>query len=339
MILKRNKEGLFIVVIAVSVLLFFFLGLFSGSLKTDFNILKKLFLHYDPSNSVQYAVVHLRIPRLLMTFIVGASLAFAGYLMQIAVRNPLADPYILGTASGAALGANLVFSGLIPAFILDIYTPPVFAFGGALLITMLVMGIARRKNGLDSSILLLSGIALSALSVAVISLLAFLSDSESKLRTIVFWVMGSFERADYAMIPLPAAALFVLSLTFLFLHKHINILLLGAQRARNLGVRSGRLRLVLVLAASLLTALSVACCGTVGFVGLMVPHLIRGIFGVNGKYNVIFSGLSGGTFLMGADLLARAVYPPVGLPVGIITAFAGVPFFVYLLLKSNYRFF
>lgn len=330
---------MFIAVVAVAVLLFFFLGLFSGSLETDFGILKKLLLHYDPSDSVQYAVVHLRIPRLLMTFIVGASLAFAGYLMQIAVRNPLADPYILGTASGAALGANLVFSGLIPAFILGIYTPPVFAFGGALLITLLVMGIARRKGGLDSSMLLLSGVALSALSVAVISLLAFLSDSESKLRTIIFWVMGSFERADYAMIPFPAAALLILSAVFLFLHKHINILLLGSQRARNLGIRSGRLRLVLVLAASLLTALSVACCGTVGFVGLMVPHLVRGIFGVNGRYNMVLSGLCGGAFLMGADLLARAVYPPVGLPVGIITAFAGVPFFVYLLFKSNYRFF
>lgn len=339
MISKKHQEKFFIGTVLVSALLFFFLGLFSGSLKTDFYTLAKLFSNYDPSDTVQYAIVHLRIPRLLMTFVVGASLAFAGYLMQIAVRNPLADPYILGTASGAALGANLVFSGLIPAFILGIYTPPLFAFGGALLITLLVMAIAQRKGGLDSSTLLLSGVAFSALSVAIISLLAFLSDSESKLRTIVFWIMGNFERSDYAMIPFPAIALLILSIIFLFLHKHINILLLGTQRARNLGVRSGRLRFILVVSASLLTALSVACCGTVGFVGLMVPHLIRGIFGVNGKYNVAFSGLCGGVFLMGADLLARVIYPPVGLPVGIITAFLGVPFFVYLLLKSNYRFF
>jgi iron complex transport system permease protein len=316
----------------------FYAGLYIGSFETDFNTLAEVLTNYDSDDKLHYAVVHLRIPRLILAFVTGASLAFSGYLMQAMINNPLADPYILGTASGAALGANFAFFGIIPVMVAGIYMPPLLAFVGAIVVTLVVMVVASQKGTVIPSQLLLGGIAISSLIASIISLMTFLSDTEGKLRNIVFWLLGSFERAQWNMLPLPITALLIAVPLFIFMSKQINILLLGEGRAYNLGLNVASLRLTVLLSSALLTALVVAASGPIGFVGLLVPHLIRALFGVNYRLNILYTSWIGGLFMLSCDLLARVIYPPAGIPVGIITSFLGIPFFVYLLSKKNYRF-
>jgi iron complex transport system permease protein len=313
-------------------------GLFIGSFETSGAVIRQTFLHFNPNDATQYAIVYLRLPRLIMAFLVGGALAFSGYIIQALVNNPLADPYILGTASGAALGANLVFFGIIPISVAGMYLPPVFAFLGAFMVTFTAIAIAYKKGRIVPSQLLLGGIALSSLLTAITSLLTFLSDSEGKLKTIIFWTLGSFERSQWSDVPLLGVVTVCFAVLFTLLHKQIAILLLGENRAYHLGLDISRLRWLILTAMALTTGVAVATVGTIGFVGLVIPHIVRGIFGVSHRYNSLFATWIGGIFMLSCDLLARLVYPPAGLPIGILTSFLGVPFFLYLLLKKDYRF-
>jgi iron complex transport system permease protein len=313
-------------------------GLFVGSFQTDFGTLQGAIFSYDPEDPAHFAIIHLRLPRLLLAFVVGGGLAFSGYLIQAMVNNPLADPYILGTASGAALGANIAFFGWLPTVALGFYLPPVFAFAGALGVTLAVVAMAYRKGYIVPTQLLLGGVAVSSLITATNGLLAFLSDTEGKLKTIVFWILGSFERAQWSDIPVPLFALGLSSLLFLFMHKQLALLLLGESRARHLGLNVSRLRWLVLITASLVTGVAVATSGAIGFVGLMMPHLIRGLLGAGGRWNTLLTAWAGGVFIVACDLMARLIYPPAGLPIGILTSFIGVPFFLYLLIRRDYRF-
>ncbi|RDV13147.1 iron ABC transporter permease [Pontibacter diazotrophicus] len=314
------------------------LGLQVGSFESDLGTLTEALLHYNPNDTTHFVLVHLRLPRLLLALVVGASLALAGYLMQAMVNNGLADPYLLGTASGASLGAIIVFFGFVPITLLGIYMPPIFALAGAFLVTLVVVMLGYRKRQLIPSQLLLAGIAISALGTSIVGLLTFLSDSESKLRTVIFWSMGSFERASWAMLPYPAVALLLALLLFVYYQKHLNILLLGEERAQALGVQVARTRWVILITVSVVTGFAVATSGPIGFVGLIIPHVTRGLMGTTGRSNLLFCAFVGGFFMLLCDLLSRLLYPPAGLPIGIITSFFGVPFFVYLLIRKNYNF-
>lgn len=314
------------------------LGLQVGSFESDLGTLAEVLLHYNPDDTTHYVLMHLRLPRLLLALVVGASLALAGYLMQAMVNNGLADPYLLGTASGASLGAIIVFFGFVPITLAGIYMPPIFALLGAFVVTLVVVVLGYRKRQLIPSQLLLAGIAISSLGTAIVGLLTFLSDSESKLRTVIFWSMGSFERASWAMLPYPAVALLLALLLFVFYQKHLNILLLGEERAQALGVQVARTRWVILATVSVVTGFAVATSGPIGFVGLIIPHVTRGLMGTTGSSNLLFCAFVGGFFMLLCDLLSRLIYPPAGLPIGIITSFFGVPFFVYLLLRKNYNF-
>lgn len=313
-------------------------GLFVGSFETDFSTLRQVLLAYNPDDPTQFAVVHLRLPRVILAFLVGGALAFSGYLIQAMVNNPLADPYILGTASGAALGGNLAFFGWLPVAGIGLYLPPLFAFAGALAVTLLVVTLAYRKGYIVPTQLLLGGVAVSSLITAVNSLLAFLSDSEGKLKTIVFWILGSVERAQWSDVPLLGVVLLLANGLFAFLHKQLGLLLLGESRAYHLGLNVSRLRWLVLMAASLVTGIAVATAGAIGFVGLMMPHLVRGLQGAAGRWNTLLATWAGGVFVVACDLLSRLIYPPAGLPIGILTSFVGVPFFLYLLVKKDYRF-
>ncbi|MHA6248987.1 FecCD family ABC transporter permease [Pontibacter sp. CAU 1760] len=332
------SRALFFLGAFLLILLVLVLGLQVGSFESDLYTLADAFLHYDPANTTHFAILHLRLPRLLLALVVGASLALAGYLMQAMVNNGLADPYLLGTASGASLGAIIVFFGFVPITVLGIYMPPIFALLGAFAVTLIVVALGYRKRQLIPSQLLLAGIAISSLGTAMVGLLTFLSDSESKLRTVIFWSMGSFERATWAMLPYPAVALLSALLLFVYYQKQLNILLLGEERAQALGVPVARTRWVILGTVSLVTGFAVATSGPIGFVGLIIPHVTRGLMGTTGQTNLLFCAFVGGFFMLLCDLLARLLYPPAGLPIGIITSFFGVPFFVYLLLRKNYNF-
>ncbi|MBB6612174.1 iron ABC transporter permease [Pontibacter sp. Tf4] len=314
------------------------LGLQVGSFESDLSTIAEAFLNYNPDNTTHYAIVHLRLPRLLLALVVGASLAFCGYLMQAMVNNGLADPYLLGTASGASLGAVLVFFGFVEITVGSFYMPPVLAMAGAFIVTLVVVILGYRKRQLIPAQLLLAGIAISSLCTAMVGLLTFLSDSESKLKSVIFWSMGSFERASWTLLPYPAVALIVALILFAFLQKQLNILMLGSERAQALGVQVSHTRWAILAAVSIVTGFAVATSGPIGFVGLIVPHVTRGLLGTTGRSNLLFCAFVGGLFMLLCDLLSRLIYPPTGLPIGIITSFFGVPFFVYLLSRKNYKF-
>ena len=315
-----------------------FWGLSIGSFKASYGDIVQALVHYNPDNQVHFAIVEFRLPRLLLALLVGGSLAFSGYLMQAMVNNALADPYILGTASGASLGAAMSIGGFILTSWGGLYLPPLFALTGAFLVTLLVIALGYRKGQIIPSQLLLAGIAVSSFLTAMVGLFTFLSGSESALRSILFWSMGDFGRADWHLLPYPAAGLVAALGLFLFLQKELNILLLGAERAATLGVPVARTRWLMLATVSVLTGFSVALAGSVGFVGLIIPHVTRGLLGLTHKLNLLLCALLGGLFMMGCDIIARLIYPPAGLPIGIITSFIGVPFFVYLLLKKSYKF-
>ncbi|MFN6945018.1 MAG: FecCD family ABC transporter permease, partial [Cytophagaceae bacterium] len=277
-------------------------------------------------------------PRVLLALAIGGSLALSGYLMQAMVNNPLADPYILGTASGASLGVNLSYM-ILPAFLAgSFFTVSLSAFTGALGITFLAVIISWKSGKIIPDRLLLTGIALSSMSVSLISLMIYLSDNDSKLKSVVYWSLGSLERSSWEYVPLAFVALIVATISFSFMYKHLNIMLLGESRAQSLGLEIKLFRWIILLSSSFLTGVAVAIAGPVGFVGLMIPHIVRGIFGIQGRYNIIVTVLIGGCYLLLCDIISRILYPPAGIPIGIITSFLGIPFFVYLLSKRNYRF-
>ncbi|MET4106390.1 iron ABC transporter permease [Hymenobacter sp. UYP22] len=311
------------------------LGLRVGSYETDFALLARTLLHYNPQDPTHLVLVELRLPRLLLALLAGAALAVSGYLMQLMVNNPLADPYLLGTASGGALGASITFAFMPVLVVGGVYLPPLAALGGALGVTLLVVVVGSRRGRIMPAQLLLAGVALSSLTTALGGLLTFLAATEEKLRTITFWALGGFERASWAILPYPAVTLLLGLSALWLLQKNLNLLLLGEERAAALGLPVARTRWLLLLIASGLTGCAVALCGPIGFVGLVIPHITRWLLGTVRRGNLLFCALLGGTFMVFCDLLARLLYPPAGLPVGLVTALFGVPFFVYLLRKQG----
>lgn len=307
-----------------------------GSFDTSFSDVIDAILNFDSTNSTHLAIVKLRLPRIFMGFCVGGMLALAGYLMQLMVNNPLADPFILGTSSAASVGANIALIGFFSVF--GVYSSVIMAFLMALGVTILVVLISQHKGFIQPSKLLLGGIAISSLMTTIISLMSYLSNSSNTLKTIIFWVMGSLESANWEAVIISGVVLITSTFYFLLKSNELNMLLLGFSKAKTLGLDERKLRWQVLIGASLLAAVSVAFTGPIGFVGLMVPHFVRAIFGTTHRLNLLNSVLIGGVFVVIADLLSKVIHPPMGLPIGLITSLFGVPFFMYLLSKKDYTF-
>ncbi|QKG53206.1 FecCD family ABC transporter permease [Hymenobacter sp. BRD67] len=334
--MPRTHPGRWLLAGSLLTLLLLLLGLRVGSYATSYAFIIKALRQYDPTDPAQLVLVQLRLPRLLLAWLAGASLALSGYLLQTLVTNPLADPYLLGTASGASLGAIVTYL-FFPALTLGgLYLPPLAALAGGLLATLLVVAIGSRRGRVLPAPLLLGGVAVGALAAAVGSLITFLKADQGNLQAVVFWAFGSFERAGWPVLGYPAAVLAGSLGLLVFLQKDLNLLLLGEERAHALGLPVARLRWIVLALVAALTGGVVALCGPVGFVGLVVPHLTRGLLGTTGRLNLAFCAVLGGGFLLACDLLARLLYPPAGLPVGLVTALLGVPFFVSLLRKKSF---
>lgn len=269
----------------------------------------------------------LRLARALAAFGTGAGLAVAGALMQVLLRNPLADPYILGTSGGAAVAAvSLLLLGAT-GLVVDIG-----AFGGALAATLLVFALARSSGPWNSGRLLLTGVVVAAACGAVISLLLAISP-DSSLRGVLFWLMGDF---GYASDPRPVLAVAAAGTAAGFMAgRSLDVLATGERQGALLGVAVERLRIGIYCVSSLLTAVAVTTAGIVGFVGLVVPHLVRLLAGSRHRIVVPGAALAGGTLLVLADTLARTVLSPQQLPVGAITAAVGVPVFLVLLARAG----
>jgi iron complex transport system permease protein len=274
-------------------------------------------------------LAELRLARALAAFGTGAALAVAGALMQVLLRNPLADPYILGTSGGAAVVALALMMAGATGLIIDLG-----AFGGALGATFLVFALARSGGAWQSGRLLLTGVVIAAACGAAISLLLAISP-ESGLRGLLFWLMGDFADVTDAR-PVLAVAAAGTAVAFASA-RSLDVLATGERQGALLGLEVDRLRLGIYGLGSLLTAVAVTTAGIVGFVGLVVPHLVRTVGGSSHRVVVPGAALAGGTLLVMADLLARTLVSPRQLPVGAITAAVGVPVFLALLARSGQR--
>ncbi len=312
------------------------LALASGSVWLPPDEVLRLLFAPDASSASQ--VLHtLRLPRALAAFGVGGLLAVAGALMQVLLRNPLADPYVLGVSGGASVGALLALLLAGAAWWIE-----VGAFAGALLSIVLVFALAQRDLSrmdttarLDSAPrLLLTGVMLAALWSAVITVLLMLAP-EARLRGMLFWLAGDLGGSDASLWPLIVLAL--LLLLGWPLARELNVLLRGAAGAQALGVPVLRLRRIVYGLASLATAVAVTAGGAIGFIGLVVPHALRLVMGNDQRSLLPACALAGGTLLLAADTLARTIVAPQQLPVGVITALLGVPTFIALLLHRGGR--
>lgn len=287
---------------------------------------------------VDTIVWQIRGPRVALAGLVGGGLAVVGVAMQALVRNPLAEPYILGISSGASAGAALYFFGLLPPVIALVVSLPVAAFLGGLAAIAVVLAIARTRTGISVARLLLAGVAVSALMASITSFVTFLSPDPDKIRSILFWLLGSLSGTAWNDLWLPLAASTLAVLVLTVLARSLDGLLLGDEPAQNLGIHVERLKRIIVGLTALVTGVLVAQSGAIGFVGLLVPHSVRSLVGVGHRRLVPISFVTGAAFLILADVLCRTVARPSELPVGVVTALFGAPFFLYLLRRSDYQF-
>ncbi|CAN7478970.1 iron ABC transporter permease [Rhizobium sp. LjRoot98] len=284
-------------------------------------------------------ILDIRLPRAVLGLMVGASLAVSGAVMQGLFRNPLADPGLVGVSSGASLGAVLLIvlgsSFFGPLFaIFGFYALPVAAFVGGLITTLLLYKIATRSGQTSVATMLLAGIALGALAGAVTGVLIFMAD-DKQLRDLTFWGLGSLAGANWMKI-LSAGPIILVSLAVVpFLARGLNALTLGEAAAFHMGIPVQRLKNIAIVSVAASTGASVAVSGGIGFVGIVVPHVLRMVIGPDHRYLLPASALLGGTLLIFADMIARTIVPPAELPIGIITAFAGAPFFLWILLRGR----
>jgi len=291
-----------------------------------------------PPEEVDAIVWQIRLPRVLLSLVVGGGLAVVGVAMQALVRNPLAEPYILGLSSGAAAAASSFYLGYLPAFLLAVLTLPLAAFLGGLATITVVYLVARTGNRLSVTRLLLAGVAMSALMASITAFVMLISPEPHRMRAVLFWLMGSFSGTRWSMLATPTLVTFAGMVVLMGLSRPLDALLLGEDPARSLGIPVERLKHLLIVLSALITGVLVAHSGAIGFVGLIVPHAVRSIVGVSHRRVVPLCFAVGGIFLMWADLVARSSLHGQDLTVGIATAIAGVPFFLVLLRSHRYPF-
>ena len=283
-------------------------------------------------------VWQLRMPRVLLALLVGGGLSIIGVAMQTLVRNPLAEPYILGISSGAAAGAALFFLGFLPPLLSQTLSLPLAAFIGGLLSITVVYMVARTGSRVSVARLLLAGVAMSSFMAAITAFVTYASPNPQKLQAVLFWLLGSFSSTHWDLLPLPAIVTGGGLLLMIGLARTLDAMLMGDEPAHSLGVPVEATKRLLIVLAALVTGILVASSGAIGFVGLIVPHAVRTVVGVTHRRLVPLSFLAGALFLLWADVAARVLLPAEELPVGVITAFCGVPFFLVLLRRSEYGF-
>ena len=289
----------------------------------------------DRQESVLLAI---RLPRVLLGLAVGAGLAVSGAVLQALFKNPLADPALIGVSSGASLAVAIfiVFGETFAAAFLltnKTFLLPIAAFAGGLAATVLVYRLGKRRSGLDAATMLLAGIAVNAFVGAGIGLMSFAA-TDAQLRNITFWSLGSLAGATWSNVALAVPLILLAVFLILRLSRQLNVLLLGEAEARHLGVNVGRLKWQAIALVALAVGAGVSVTGAIGFVGLVVPHLLRLTTGSDHRFLLVNSALLGANLLLAADLLARTILIPAEVPIGIITALIGAPFFMWLLFKK-----
>ena len=278
-------------------------------------------------------LLNLRLPRILLACLVGAALSVVGTSFQGIFKNPMADPFVLGVSSGAALGATITMVFLKEIHFFGISMVAFTAFIGAIITTFLVYNIARVGTKVPVATLLLAGIAINYLLSSIISLM--MTFNRDNIEKIVMWTMGSFSTAGWNEVILLFIIIVPSILFIATFSRDLNIMLLGEDSARSLGIDVNGFKKYIFVISTLMVAAVVSVSGIIGFVGLIVPHAIRMIFGSDNRVVIPFSALGGAIFLIVCDTLARVIVPPSEIPVGIITSIFGVPFFIYLLYRTK----
>ena len=310
----------------IAVLLFFVILLIAMALCSGVGVVR-----FDTRSLVASPIFwNLRLPRVVLSVLVGAALSVCGAAYQSVFRNPLTDPYVLGISSGASLGAALAIIYGLDKFL--------WGVGGMALITalltiLLIFKVAGMGNRMHVTTLLLTGVCLTFLITAVISLLMALD--HEKMESIIFWTMGSFASSSWIDVAIVTPVVIIGLVVVLFHSKDLNILLTGSETAQSLGVEVEKVRRRLLFFTTLMVAFCVASCGMIGFVGLVVPHCVRLLCGSDNRRIIPLSIFAGALFLLLCDTAARTMIPPNELPVGSITSLFGAPMFIYLLYKSK----
>ena len=319
------------------------LGLFVSSVQ--FPIMTILHIVLDKSFGIgwleniprneELIIWNIRFPRVLLALCVGASLSLAGAAFQGLLRNPLADPYTIGVSSGAALGAVLVIFFQFTIIGLGSFTLPIVAIVSGFLTLAIVFGLVRLSSrGLAIETIILAGIIVGAFIGSITSLLISLGDRDA-MTQIMYWLYGSVGMRGWSHVQLVIPFMIVGSIILLMHYRELNALALGEEAADHIGVNVKRGKIMILIGASLLTGAAVAVSGSIGFVGLVIPHLVRLLTGPNHRHLLPLSMLFGGSFLILADLLARTLIAPKELPIGVITALVGAPVFAFLLIRER----
>ncbi len=295
------------------------------------------------SSGTMYEIVwNLRMPRVLMGALIGVLLSTCGVVMQATVQNPLADPYILGISSGASLGATfsiMIGASAIFTGVLATMGTAFWAFIGALGAMALVMLLAHMGGGrLTSAKLVLAGCVVGSLCSAFTNMMVYVGKDAENMKTVTYWLLGSMVSARWPKLMLPGIVTAVGLLFFLTQLRTLNTLLLGDEAAITLGVDLSKRRRIYMIVTSLLSAVAVCTCGIVGFVGLMIPHIVRGFAGSDHRFLLPLAALSGGIFLIWADVVARILIANTEIPLGVITSAIGAPIFVYMMVRRSYGF-
>ncbi|EGD50483.1 transport system permease protein [Thermoanaerobacter ethanolicus JW 200] len=315
---------------AFSLLVFtMILSISAGAVKIPLQEILNVFLG-GGSETSRTIILNLRLPRAIESAIVGMGLSVVGTFFQGLLRNPMADPYVLGVSSGAAFGATIA---IILGF--GIFGLSFMAFITSLMTVFFVYTISRTGTRVSMTTMLLAGIAISAFMSAIISLMMLLNHDE--FSRIVFWTMGGFSLINWNSVVFTTPIIVIGSFVMYVFSRDVNAILTGEEVAEHLGVNTELVKKIILITGSLVTATAVSVGGIIGFVGLIVPHISRLIVGPDNRILVPFSAISGAIFLTFADLLARIILKPMEIPIGIITAAFGGPFFLYLLIKSKQK--
>lgn len=328
--MKKVKIPVYISLLSLVLLISVIVGLFSGSvIISPLEIFKSL-AGFSGDTTVNNIILEIRLPRVLLALAIGGGLSVVGAVFQAILRNPLAEPYILGISSGGTFGAVLSF---LIGF--TFFGTQVLAFFGAILVVILVYTLGKRFGELDPNVLLLSGVMIgSFFSAAILLMMTML---EHSLRNAIFWLIGNISLANptsvYYILPVSMAASAILIMNS---HKY-NLITLGNEEAKHLGLNTGRLKTISYLVSSLLIGAVVSVSGIIGFVGLLVPHICRMLFGLDNRIVIPASFLVGGAYLILADTLGRTIISPAEIPVGAVTALIGAPVFIYLLKRKIYQ--
>ena len=344
---KRSHYIAFCVIMLFALVLSFVMATRLGSVSLDPTVIKKVLTNKFMRKNV-YPVTweastesilwDIRVPRIFTAFIVGAGLTLCGILMQALTKNSLADPYVLGISQGASAGAvSVIMYGYLS--FLGGYGTMAGAFLGAVLSIALALRIATIRNKVTATQLVLAGIAVSALFGAITNFMIYHTKTGSdKVKTATYWMMGSLNGSSWEKLKYATIAFVICLVLITIMSKTLDVLLLGDDVAVTVGVDTDKVKMTIIVIATLLTGIIVSISGTIGFVGLTIPHITRSIVGTKHKRLIPAAVLVGGTFLVIADIISRVIVAPEELPIGVVSAFVGAPFFLYLIRRSHGKF-